>query len=104
MRGLKEPSGFKTTNRNAPLFVGAFRKDIAAFQLLFAMNPKVTWIYVTGSDKVNKYGTANERDLVKETLAKRGVNVLFLERDSEPINLHSVFLQPWLRHLWEPAS
>jgi nicotinic acid mononucleotide adenylyltransferase len=74
--------------------------DIAAFHLLFAMNPKVTWVYVTGSDKVNKYGTTNEQDLVEDTLAKRGVNVLFLERDSEPINLNSIFLQPWLRDLW----
>lgn len=75
--------------------------DIAAFHLLFAMNPKVTWVYVTGSDKVNKYGTANERDLVEKTLAKRGVNVLFLKRDSEPIDLHSNCSRPWLRSLWD---
>jgi nicotinic acid mononucleotide adenylyltransferase len=75
--------------------------DIAAFHLLFAMNPKVAWVYVTGSDKVNKYGTANERDLVEKTLAKRRVSVLFLERDSEPIDLHSIFSRSWLRNLWD---
>lgn len=75
--------------------------DIAAFSLLFSMNPNVSWTYVTGSDKVNKYGTADEEDLVNHTLAHWNVKVTFFERDVQPVSEASIGRRLWLRRLWE---
>lgn len=75
--------------------------DIAAFNLLFALNPSMQWYYITGSDKVNKYGLANERELVFNTLYKHKIKVLYFERDDQPVQLEFIRKQPWLQKMWD---
>ncbi|MBN1700087.1 MAG: hypothetical protein JW881_21430 [Spirochaetales bacterium] len=74
--------------------------DIAAFCLLFAMNPRVQWVYITGSDKINKYGNENEKELVLHTLFKHGIQVFYSNRKDFPIDLNLIGKQRWLLDLW----
>lgn len=75
--------------------------DMAAFNLLFAINPSMQWYYITGSDKVNKYGTANENELVLNTLNRYKIKILYFERDDQQVQMECIRKQPWLQKMWD---
>ena len=75
--------------------------DIVAFSWLRIMNPLIKWVYITGSDKINKYAKEDERELVLGTLKELNFVVVYLERDMEPVNYHTVRSCEWLKQLFD---
>lgn len=75
--------------------------DIVAWAWLKEMNPEVRWLYIVGSDKVNKYATDNEKELVDGTLKELNIPVVYLERDSDRVNVDTVEKEEWLKQLWD---
>ncbi|MBU1998810.1 MAG: hypothetical protein KKE64_04860, partial [Candidatus Omnitrophica bacterium] len=91
-----------------------FNMDMAAFIWLFMANPKVTWFYLVGSDKVGSkkkdekgYGEKNEIGLVKETLSvtkeytgNKTKIVYFVRKGSEIDYKNKIKKYEWLAVLW----
>jgi len=74
--------------------------DIVAFAWLRIMNPDIKWAYITGSDKINKYASENERELVEGILKELNFIVVYLERDKEPVDLNTLRSYGWLKQLF----
>jgi nicotinic acid mononucleotide adenylyltransferase len=78
--------------------------DIAAFIWLFRANPKVTWTYIVGSDKVAGYGKKGEHRLIVDTLADPRANaqVLYFVREGEDIDV-AKYITPygWMLEKWK---
>ncbi|MBU1087611.1 MAG: hypothetical protein KKD05_08890 [Candidatus Omnitrophica bacterium] len=84
-----------------------FNMDMAGFIWMFVANPNVEWVYLVGSDKVGAkgekgYGEKDEVGLIKDTLAKAKVKIVYFERTGKEVDVkNQIEKYPWLHELWK---